>query len=605
MKVRDISLATALLGGIALGGCLHEDGTHDDALVMERQSDHPTRGNKTRDTDSSTDDGSCTAEPSDPTADGYLAVDEPTRATALTLVAANTREQPLYIGARLRTRIGGKERAIDLAPELVRAGASVKQRVELRELGAIATELELPARIDASLLVYDQDGRFVERVSVDALTVGPDLDEALVPLLREASLSARDLTRLRDTKLKLNIAAVDMGDHGLTIDELLGPDEDAGNHLPNPSYSDANPDENGEFHYRFCFRWPVSFVDAGFGESYGVEPEGAWRARGGRMLIVQHGDTLFDDYLDFEGCTPELTTTDTDDFWFAGFGLARVNGNDIIAKDENGEVDAFVRIVPHAGGSGLKYYTLPATDRSNLLAVTTFTLARFNSMTGDAYVLNNRCRPDGIQCCDCASGGEIWVTRRDRKFLIAHEVGHLLLRHHTGGYVNDCTLEVDPIFTACFSDSSHALTSLEFSSCAAMEGWAHFVGVRAFNDHQDGDEPGAIFQYWGGGGLTVDVEQGPVGGVDRYYETMCGGNQVNSAGRGVELDWLRHWWDYHTDPGPGQKPSLSRMLDEIANSVPWVHNDTYDRLVEGIAGWSGSAQRDRFTQIAADNGVNH
>jgi hypothetical protein len=603
MKTRDFHLAWALLGGIALSGCLLDAGAYndDDILVMERK---PDRSQDTRGGDEN-DDGSCTAEPSDPTADGFLAVDEPTRATAVTLVAANTRDEPLHIGARLRTRIGGEARAIEIAPVVVRAGASVEHRVQLRELGAIATELELPARIDASLLVYDQDGRFVERVSVDALTVGPALDDALAPLLREARISARDLTRLRDTKLKLNLAAADMGNYGLTVDELLGPVEDGGHPIPNPSYTDANPDENGEFHYEFCFRWPVSFVDAGFGESYGVEPEGAWRARGGRMRIIQHGEMLFDDFLDTDGCTGQITTTDPNDFWFTGYGFARVNGNEIVAKDENGDVDAFVRIVPHAGGSGLKYYTLPETDRSNLLAVATFTLMRFNSMTGGLYVLNTRCRPDETQCCDCVSGGEIWVTRRDRKFLIAHEMGHRLLRLRTGGYINDCSLSVDPIFAQCFTDSSHALTSLELSSCAAMEGWAHFVAVRTFNDHEDGDEPGAIFQYWSGSGLTVDVEQGPQGGVDRYYETMCGGDQANSAGRGVELDWLRHWWDYHTDPAPGQKPSLKQMLDEIANSVPWVQDDTYDRLVDGIADWSGSAQRDRFTQIAEENGVAH
>jgi hypothetical protein len=42
------------------------------------------------------------------------------------------------------------------------------------------------------------------------------------------------------------------------------------------------------------------------------------------------------------------------------------------------------------------------------------------------------------------------------------------------------------------------------------------------NDHQEADNPGATFQYWRDSGLTIDVEQGQTGGVDKYYETMCG-----------------------------------------------------------------------------------
>jgi hypothetical protein len=295
------------------------------------------------------------------------------------------------------------------------------------------------------------------------------------------------------------------------------------------------------------------------------------------------------------------------DVFVVGYSVATVNGNTVIVRDFDGEIDSYVRVIPFVGGSGTKHYTFPQTNRSNLLAATTFTLARWPQVTGETFEINDRCDPQGDQCCDCSNPTGIWIDRRTRKFIISHEVGHRLLALFTNGYVNDCTEVLMPTTLPCAQSdpTSHALTSMEFSSCAAMEGWAHFVGVRAYNNPVEDDNPGATFQYWGGSGTTVDVEHGPTGGVEKYYEMVCGGSAANAGGSGVELDWMRHWWDYHTNPSPEQPVSQLTMLQEIAENSNWFATNAYQVISDGVEAFSGAAQRERWEAIAAGNGVDH
>jgi hypothetical protein len=320
------------------------------------------------------------------------------------------------------------------------------------------------------------------------------------------------------------------------------------------------------------------------------------------MMIASHGQMIFNGWLDERGCTGVLSTPYATDYWFVGYSLARIDGNTVLALRPDGATDAWIRLADGLGGSGTKHYQLPETDRSNLLAVAAFTLARTGGVTGETIRVNDRCDPAGAQCCDCAADGEVWISRKTRKFIIAHEMGHRILGAVTGGFVNDCSLGVSQNLVPCYNASGHAIDSLEYSSCAAMEGWAHFVATHAFNDPLEAD---AAFQYWRGTGLTVDVTQGPTGGVDQLYETQCGGGGANAAGRGVELDWLRQWWDYRTAASPGYAPDITVMMDEIAANPGWARDTAYTFISSGIASTSGDGQGTRWTQLAVSNGVDH
>ncbi|MDY7093315.1 MAG: hypothetical protein SX243_10135 [Acidobacteriota bacterium] len=373
------------------------------------------------------------------------------------------------------------------------------------------------------------------------------------------------------------------------------------------------------YDYRFCFRWPASLADSGFGEDYGASSNDPWRARGGRTAIVANDQLRWVGNLDAAGCSPTLSLPIGTTFDFFLNTSAEVgNGIKIEVRDANGDLDALPilgaqpTILSGATG-GVYYYVTPSTPRTTILSVAAFVLQRFNGgISQTTFTLNHRCRPITGGCCNCSSGGEIWLSDfgQERKFIIAHEIGHRLLGKWTGGYENDCDFSAPP-GQPCRTSSGHALTSIEFVSCGAMEGWAHFVATDAFNDHQEGFNPDATFVYWSGSGLTVDANRGPIGGEQRYMENVCSPPSPPSpayTGFGVELDWLRLWWNYHTNPPLGvlgTRPSHYQMMNEIDRSLPWTNLDTYSNLVDGVLAESGIGQQYRFVGQALDNGCAH
>jgi hypothetical protein len=50
------------------------------------------------------------------------------------------------------------------------------------------------------------------------------------------------------------------------------------------------------------------------------------------------------------------------------------------------------------------------------------------------------------------------------------------------------------------------------------------------------------------------------------------------AGHGVELDWLRAFWDVHTDGVP--PPTFTAMLDWFGGATPWSRSTAYTEIDE-------------------------
>jgi hypothetical protein len=362
------------------------------------------------------------------------------------------------------------------------------------------------------------------------------------------------------------------------------------------------------FQFNMCFRWPVSLADAGFGEDYGTSATSPWIARGGRVSIVRAGVTHFDGYLDATGCTGPFTAAGTTGFSIFGYSRARIAGNDLIVRDAAGKTRSFVIWQANPGPNQNPVFVFPEVEAvSTLLAVSAYTLQKFHGgMTGKTIPVENRCRPDGSACCNCSSGDSIWVTSADRKFLIAHEMGHRVLGLFAGGFNNDTSFDLIPGNTSgtCDTTSAHSMWSMELESGAAMEGWAHFIAVATFNSRA-GTNPGAFLRYWDSAETTVDVEQGDVGGASSYFATVC--PTVASAIRlGVQLDWLRHWWDYYsnaTDMDPGYAPTVTRMMSEIDAAPAWSPGTAWSSIRAGVKTYSGETQQARWDQHGAWNGI--
>lgn len=362
--------------------------------------------------------------------------------------------------------------------------------------------------------------------------------------------------------------------------------------------------------YNMCFRLPVTLTDAGFGEDYGADPTSAWIARGTRVVIMQAGQVLFNSWLDNAGCTGPFEALGSTNFTITGYSRARINGNEIVVRDSAGTQQSWIIWDADPGANKNPVYEFPEVPAvSTLLAVSAYTLEKFHSgMTGRQIPVENRCQPGG--CCNCSAGNALWVTSPTRKFLIAHEMGHRLLALYMGGYNNDTSFDLDPtdvIGCDLPSTVSHGMWSMEFESGAAMEGWAHFIAVAAFNDRA-GTNPGAMMRYWsGGGGTTVDVEQGPTGGASNYFDNVCPGVSAPSSMRlGVELDWMRHWWDFYTNDNasdPGFRPTVKTMMDDLDAANGWAASTAWARMADGIEANSGADQRDRWEQLGAWNGI--
>lgn len=212
----------------------------------------------------------------------------------------------------------------------------------------------------------------------------------------------------------------------------------------------------------------------------------------------------------------------------------------------------------------------------------------------------------------CTSGGNGHITFDEsnsaRRFIMAHEWGHLTLS--LAGFTygsNNCG----------YNGSGHSMRGGETSDCAAMEGWAHFVAVDTWNSGQHaGGDPVGWIKYWGGGNALVNAEadQGGCATVagdtalnyQLAYADTCfasGWDADASCSTGdcdnvaTELDWMRTWWDYHTDDDiAGTLPDHADLQTDIAGTA-WNNTNAWTTIRANMS------QISRFDAAAGENGV--
>src|SRR5690606_28107081 len=108
-------------------------------------------------------------------------------------------------------------------------------------------------------------------------------------------------------------------------------------------------------------------------------------------------------------------------------------------------------------------------------------------------------------------------------------------------------------------------------SAAFGEGFAHFLSTLAFNDHTETD---GYFRYYKdlsaysayddleADDWIVDAEN-PGAASGGWYGAKCSA----AAGTSVEIDWLRHYWDFRTNSGaaPTHFQIFSHLVYSDAN----------------------------------------
>jgi hypothetical protein len=176
-----------------------------------------------------------------------------------------------------------------------------------------------------------------------------------------------------------------------------------------------------------------------------------------------------------------------------------------------------------------------------------------------------------------------------RKFIIAHEWGHMVLAWDAN-YANDCS----------FGNSGHGFKTKEYGSCAAMEGWAHFASLAAWNNPREGDNPNAAFVSWSGSKMTVfDAESG----TDPAY---CFTIDAALCGKyGYEMDWMRQWWDYYTNDIPGSigvRPSMAQLFT-LVDDTSWSGTSGTFNVSHRLESALSGDQRTRWIDYKCWNGI--
>jgi hypothetical protein len=190
-------------------------------------------------------------------------------------------------------------------------------------------------------------------------------------------------------------------------------------------------------------------------------------------------------------------------------------------------------------------------------------------------------------------------SRVDEKFVIVHEAGHWIADARAQQMLDAGDTSIEDATCPAEGTTIHSMRSEEWAGGAASEGFAHFYSADVWNDD---DEDDCGFEYWrtveGVGTPAVDCEYGggdfPLG----YLEDACGG----TAQHGVELDWLRAFWDVHTNGST--PPSFTGVANWLDNAGSWSRSNVYSVLDAEADDVGGSLETNWDAAVFA-NGIDH
>ncbi len=213
----------------------------------------------------------------------------------------------------------------------------------------------------------------------------------------------------------------------------------------------------------------------------------------------------------------------------------------------------------------------------------------------------------------------------ERRFLVAHEAGHVWVGSHSSvGAGADYSIN-DPLCPSSsgptgFISGSHALFSAELRAPALGEAWAHFMAALAFNrswtQAMEGDlgadYDNALFKYYkqGSAGGTpeffydydeVDLGLFPSGATSdprfgaSYFRDNCSCPSGSCDDRKTEGDALRLLWALFNQPG--REISLGDMLVIYEQSLLRA-NDPAPAMWAGLAADQRPSRQRAFSALS-------
>lgn len=380
---------------------------------------------------------------------------------------------------------------------------------------------------------------------------------------------------------------------------------------------------------KYCLSTWADFADSGVPLTNGTtednwtNPSAPQKLRGARTVIYNTSQVFFDGFLGDGfgtgdpgiGCTSVLTIPANPGFIMVYVEAeGQVQGNDVGTRLMSSPA-SIVSTTFYTTYNGVSGQTVPLT----FLPTGTTPHKIFRTQNAASYALYRHAggstgkqfrvliwedsNPNARNYFN-GTEAEVTSTGSTKKFVVTHEFGHNVIRFATTMPNGSGAYSVPP-GSACSSTDSHNIGSKEYQGCAFDEGGAHFYSADIWNNHNETD---CSFKYYKNTGSNpaqpvIDCEASPAdysSGMSypvNYLESIC---PSPFAGMGVEGDWLRAFWDVHTNQSTD--PTFNDIKNWWDTSDGWTDTTVYSALNSGDENYPTIDPV--WESIAALNGVN-
>ncbi len=348
---------------------------------------------------------------------------------------------------------------------------------------------------------------------------------------------------------------------------------------------------------RFCFEFDIDFVDNGIGEDR-LTTNDFVNMRYNRVTILKESTQSFvySGYLNAQGCTDFF-------FWEPGvdyevrvytFGKTHSPRNQyIFVRDFADKSVKYDTLLINPSSNSLTHTIKIGGQRPNVTPELNVYMAAaysvyHNSMSnvGDFNIYVGASdsyydRTLGTGYLNPAVYIKTTSEHERRKFVIVHEMGHHVLSTWTNekSYLwSSSGLYQGPCTGSSTTGNSHSMTSEEWGGSSFDEGFAHFFAARAWNFTTENN---CKYKYWstevpgGDPDPTINCEGSNNIFVVKYLKNNCSSGTIN--GHGVELDWMRTFWDLVTDACP-DPPNIHETRDWLSDVQSWDYRTAYQDI---------------------------
>lgn len=379
----------------------------------------------------------------------------------------------------------------------------------------------------------------------------------------------------------------------------------------------------------WCAYSPVQYVDSDVDQPQ--FPEDHWEEtdvttnksiRGARYELWQDSTGLkvsngflFDGINGAAGCTGALSlSSGTYDFFVYSEG--EVQGNTLDVGDTHGNTKFVLAYDVSVSASGTKnFYSAPVSETDdvfNVYQAAAWALYRHaGGMSNETYYIQvgnpTECTPNGSSCSDAPSDSSFIADGAIRKkFLIVHELGHVLGYHaepnlrNALNYAFPENLEIE-INDVCQPppganpSTSHVFHELEWVGAALGEGFADFYAADVWNDHNETD---CWFAAWANP-PALSCEAGTPNYPHSWVDDLtC--TDPDFPDTGERIDFMRILWDLHTDPASPQVTFTYLLQTWLAAAGTWEKDDAF-LVIDARADYLGGAFDDNWVDAVEWN----